>query len=289
MKGIVVAAHGRHYQVEVEDGKRLQCYPKGKKTGICVGDEVRLTPQGDDQAWISEVLPRKNLLYRSDKTRSRQFAANIDQILIVLACEPEFSLDLLGRALAAAWSSQIDPIIILNKCDLIDKLPTCLDKLAFYRQYCPIIELCAKDVTAVNEKLLPLLIHKRSILLGQSGMGKSTILNALIPDAHSHTQEISHALGTGKHTTTHSTLYHLPQHAGDIIDSPGFQAFGIQHLSPEDIVRGFPEFKQYLTHCRFYNCQHLREPHCGVQNALAQGLIEPHRYELYVRLHHERG
>ncbi|AIL33137.1 ribosome small subunit-dependent GTPase A [Basilea psittacipulmonis] len=284
MKGLVTAAHGRHYEVELENGKHYRCYPKGKKSIVCVGDHVQVNVQNEQQAWIEEILPRKNLLYRSDKMRSRQFAANIDQLIIVIATEPDFSLDLLGRAVTAAWAEHIDPIILLNKCDLQEKVDRCLEKIFFYTQHVPLIKLSALNTQEVEALLLPKLEHKTSILLGQSGMGKSTILNALVPDANCQTQEISQALGTGKHTTTHSTLYHLPHHRGQIIDSPGFQAFGLFHLSHEQILQGFPEFNEYLKDCRFYNCTHQKEPHCGVRQALAEGKIDPERYDLYLRL-----
>jgi ribosome biogenesis GTPase len=132
--------------------------------------------------------------------------------------------------------------------------------------------------------LLPLLNDRCTLLLGQSGMGKSTILNALVPDARAHTQEHSQALGAGKHTTTSTRLYHLPNDAGDIIDSPGFQAFGLYHLSAAEIERGFPEFSDAIQHCRFYNCTHRHEPGCGVLTAIQLGTVTSERHELYKRI-----
>ncbi|OZI65686.1 ribosome small subunit-dependent GTPase A [Bordetella genomosp. 1] len=285
LEGRIITAHGRHYTVELADGSLRKCFPRGKKTGPAVGDLVRISPQGKDEGAIDAVLPRRNLLFRSDEMRSKQFAANVDQLLIVIAVEPTFSDDLTGRALAGAWSAGIEPLIILNKIDLTDGLPAARARLAPIQALgVPVVELCAQDRDSVHALLAPRLAGRVNLLLGQSGMGKSTLLNSLIPDANAATREHSTALDMGRHTTTSTRLYHLPAPGGDLIDSPGFQAFGLQHLSGEDILRGFPEFKPYIEHCRFYNCSHRREPGCGVVAALSDGRIDPGRYALYERL-----
>ncbi|CAJ48985.1 ribosome small subunit-dependent GTPase A [Bordetella avium] len=284
-QGRIIAAHGRHYSVELADGHVRKCFPRGKKTGPAVGDWVRITPQGNDEGAIDAVLPRRNLLFRSDEMRSKQFAANVDQLLIVVAVEPTFSEDLLGRALTGAWSADIEPIIILNKIDITAGVAAARERLAPLRVLgVPIIELSAQDSEAVRRELAPRLAGKVNLLLGQSGMGKSTLLNTLIPEAQAATREHSTALDMGRHTTTSTRLHHLPSPGGDLIDSPGFQAFGLQHLSGEDILRGFPEFKAYIEHCRFYNCTHRHEPGCGVVEALKDRAIDPGRYALYERI-----
>ena len=273
IEGRIVAAHGRHYRVEFPDGSARQCFPRGKKAGAAVGDYVRVTPQGRDEGAIDAVLPRRNLLYRSDEMRSKQFAANVDQLLIVVAVEPTFSDDLTGRALAGAWSADIAPLIVLNKTDLVDGLAAARERLAPLQALdVPIVELSAKAPQAVREQLAPRLA------------GKSTLLNALVPEAQAATQEYSTALDMGRHTTTSTRLYHLPEPGGDLIDSPGFQAFGLSHLSREEIVRGFPEFLPHIEHCRFYNCSHRHEPGCGVVAAVKTGEITPQRYALYQRI-----
>lgn len=268
--------------VELEDGSLRKCFPRGKKGGAAVGDYVAVTLQGEEGS-IERILPRKNLLYRSDDMRTKQFAANVDRLLIVVASEPMFSDDLAGRALVGAWSAGIEPIIVLNKADL-PTVSHARHRLEAVGQLgVPIVELSATDAAAARQKLLPLLRGQCSLLLGQSAMGKSTILNALVPDARAHTQEHSQALGAGRHTTTATRLYHLPD-GGTLIDSPGFQAFGLHHLEIPDIVRGFPEFREPIEHCRFYNCTHRHEPGCGVRAALDEGAVAPERYALYTRL-----
>jgi ribosome biogenesis GTPase len=250
-----------------------------------VGDYVEITRQGQEEGALESIQPRKNLLFRSDETRSKQFAANVDQLLIVIAVEPAFSDDLLGRALAGAWSADITPVILLNKVDLAAGLPAAQAKLAPFRKLgVQVLELCARDPDSVNEVVLPLLREKTSLLLGQSAMGKSTLLNTLVPLALAATQTHSVALGAGRHTTTSTRLYHLPKQGGDLIDSPGFQGFGLLHLSREDIERGFPEFTEHIAQCRFYNCTHQHEPGCGVLAALARQEIDAARHALYVRL-----
>ncbi|KDB84944.1 ribosome small subunit-dependent GTPase A [Bordetella bronchiseptica CARE970018BB] len=284
-EGLIIAAHGRHYTVELADGSLRQCFPRGKKNGPAVGDRVRITPQGRDEGAIEAVLPRRNLLFRSDEMRVKQFAANVDQLLIVVAVEPTFADDLTGRSLAGAWSADIEPVIVLNKIDLPNGLDAARARLEPLRRLgVPVIELGAQDHAMVHERLAPRLAGRTSLLLGQSGMGKSTLLNTLVPHAQAATREYSAALDMGRHTTTSTRLYHLPEPGGDLIDSPGFQAFGLQHLNGEQILRGFPEFAPHIEHCRFYNCTHRHEPGCGVLAALQAGQIDAGRYALYLRI-----
>lgn len=282
VRGRVVSAHGRHYMVELEDGSLRQCYPRGKRSDAAVGDYVVINFQGEEGS-IERILERRNLLYRSDELRSKQFAANVDRLLIVVAPEPMFSDDLAGRALVGAWTAGIEPIIVLNKADLpgVEVARQRLEPLR--RLGVPLVETNATDSEATRRALLPLLKGHCSLLLGQSAMGKSTLLNALVPGAGAATQEHSQALGAGRHTTTTTRLYRVPE-GGDLIDSPGFQAFGLYHLEPEDIVRGFPEFHKPTEDCRFYNCTHRHEPGCGVLAALKRGEISPDRHALYTRL-----
>lgn len=288
--GRVTSAHGRHYMVELKDGSTILCYPRGKRKDACVGDWVDVQLQSSEQAALGAIHERRNLLYRSDDMRTKQFAANVDQLLVVVAGSPMFSEDLLGRALTGAWAAGVVPIIVLNKTDQPDGLETARKKLSPYRDLgTEIIEASALDMVNTRLQIQPRLAGKTSLLLGQSAMGKSTLLNALVPDAQAATQAHSVALGAGRHTTTATRLYHLPEQGGDLIDSPGLQTFGLAHLSGEDLKRGFPEFENGKQSCRFYNCTHLHEPGCGVLADLKSGLIHPDRYALYQRLFAEKA
>lgn len=237
-QGRVIAAHGRHYIVAPADGgPMLQCFPRGKKSEVAVGDRVAYERTSADQGVIVEIGERRNLLYRSDQFKSKLFAANLDQLLIVLATEPYFSEDLLGRALIAAEANELKPIVVLNKIDVEAALPVARERLAPYRALgYDVLELSVKGAPDdARTQLAPRLAGHSTILLGQSGMGKSTLVNLLVPDAEAATREISAALNSGRHTTTFTRLYPL-QDGGALIDSPGFQEFGLYHLTEGRLV-----------------------------------------------------
>lgn len=284
--GLVIAAHGRHYTVELPDGSLRKCFTRGKKSDVAVGDGVDVQLQNQAEGVIQAIHPRRNLLYRSDEHRSKLFAANIDQLLLVIAGEPPFSSDLLGRALVAAHSADIEPLILLNKADLPDSLARAQAQLAELTgaEPPPTLRISALDTETLRAQLLPHLHGRRNLLLGQSGMGKSTVLNALVPNAQAATQAHSVALDAGRHTTTTTRLYHLPDGQGQIIDSPGFQNFGLAHLSPDEIMHGFPALLPFVEQCRFYNCTHRHEPGCGVLAAVAEGRIPLTQHKLYERI-----
>jgi ribosome biogenesis GTPase len=287
--GLVIASHGRHYMVTPDQGgPPLQCFPRGKKSDMAVGDHVRYLQSSANQGVIVEINPRSSLLFRSDQYKSKLFAANLDQMMIVLATEPHFSGELLGRALVAAAAHQLDPLIVLNKIDVVAAVPQAQARLALYRELkYQVLEVSARDSPEVTrERLVNRLSGRSTLLLGQSGMGKSTLVNLLVPGADVATREISIALHSGKHTTTFTRLHRLPE-GGALIDSPGFQEFGLHHLSEGQLERAFPEFEPYLGKCRFYNCHHLQEPGCAILQALTDGAIAPGRHALYAQLVHE--
>ncbi|MFM0009077.1 ribosome small subunit-dependent GTPase A [Paraburkholderia sediminicola] len=289
--GLVIAAHGRHYLVAPEDGSpMLQCFPRGKRSEVAVGDRVIYEPTSADQGVIVEIGERRNLLYRSDQYKSKLFAANLDQLLIVLATEPHFSEDLLGRALVAAEANELKPLIVLNKIDVTGALEGARKRLESYRALgYTVVEVSIKtQPDAARPALLEHLQGHSTLLLGQSGMGKSTLVNLLIPNAEVATREISTALNSGRHTTTFTRLYPLPGgDGGALIDSPGFQEFGLHHLTEGRLERAFPEFRPLLPNCRFYNCHHLQEPGCAILEAVADGGIRRERHALYAQLVHE--
>jgi ribosome biogenesis GTPase len=289
IEGTVIAAHGRHYLVApAEGGAMLQCFPRGKKSEVAVGDRVIYEQSSADQGVIVEIGERRNLLYRSDQFKSKLFAANLDQLLIVLATEPHFSEDLLGRALISAEAHGLEPLIVLHKIDVEAALPLARERLAPYRDLgYTVVELSAKVAPgAVHPQLDARLKERATILLGQSGMGKSTLVNILVPEAEAATREISTALNSGRHTTTFTRLYPLPG-GGSLIDSPGFQEFGLHHLSEGQLERAFADFRPFLGKCRFYNCHHLHEPGCAILEAVDDGKIRPERHALYAQLVHE--
>ncbi len=296
--GTVIAAHGRHYLVHAEvDGKllKLHCVTRGKKSDVAVGDHVNLNMTSANQAVIESIGERSSLLYRSDQYKSKLLAANVTQLFIVVATEPGFTDDLISRALVAAEAAGVAAHIVLNKIDIVDALPRTRERLQMYANLgYPIHEVSAIGMPEQTcATLMPLLIGQSTILIGQSGMGKSSLINLIVPDADIATREISAALDTGKHTTTFTRLYEVENpltsdHAQTtIIDSPGFQEFGLYQLSEGMLERAFREFKPYLGHCKFYNCHHLTEPSCAVLEAVQEGKIAAMRHQLYKQLLHE--
>ena len=290
LTGIVIAAHGRHYLADVA-GQKIQCVTRGKKTNIAVGDVVNLKMTSGDQAVIESIAERKTLLYRSDQYKSKLLAANLTRLFIVVATEPGFADDLISRSLVAAEAAGIEAHLILNKTDMADLLPKARERLLTYtRLGYPLHEVSARAAPEhAVATLMPLLTGQSSIFIGQSGMGKSSLINLLVPDADIAVREISAALDTGKHTTTFTRLYDLgtPDNPASIIDSPGFQEFGLYHLSEGMIERAFVEFKPYLGGCKFYNCRHLIEPQCAILTAVEEGKIARFRHTLYGQLLHE--
>ena len=278
--GLVVASHGRHCMVETMDGERRICHPRGKKSQVVVGDQVEWLPS-TDEGTIEKILPRRNLFYRQDEIRTKSFAANLDQVVILLAAEPEFSQMQLTRALIAAEAEHITPIIALNKSDLTDLFARALERLAPYTAMgYTVLQLALKH--GQWSDLVTRLQNKTNLILGPSGTGKSTLINQFIPNALVSTGEISHALNSGKHTTTSTNLYWVDaERKTALIDSPGFQEFGLHHIDAMQLAAYMPDLKPHVSECKFYNCTHLHEPGCGVQAAVASGEINASRFKLY--------
>ncbi|WP_418316482.1 ribosome small subunit-dependent GTPase A [Piscinibacter sakaiensis] len=283
--GLVVAGHGRHYIVETPDGGRLICHPRGKKSDCVVGDRVcwRPTTDSGEEGVIESLQPRRNLLFRQDEWKTKAFAANLDQILVMVASEPVFSESQLTRALIAAASAGIDASILLNKADK-PAIAEARERLQPYRKLgASVIEVSLKAAPDEARAVLdPLLAGKASLVLGPSGTGKSTLINLLVPGATVQVGEISQALNSGRHTTTH-TQWHWIDRAGGtaLIDSPGFQEFGLRQIDAQELPRLMPDLAAFSGECRFYNCSHQHEPGCGVLAALKRGEISPSRHRIY--------
>jgi ribosome biogenesis GTPase len=274
--GIVVAAFGRHFEVRTASGV-LRCHTRGKKNDYACGDEVGIAPAGDGLGIIETRHPRRNLLWRSDAFRQKLLASNLSRIVVVTATEPGFSNLLVSRCLVAAQSENITAIIALNKVDLTAGLPAARERLAMFAALgYPVVELSARLGTGALE---PWCRDERVLLVGQSGMGKSTLINALVPLAAATVGEISTALDSGSHTTTLTRLY--PRGEGWLVDSPGLQAFGLAHLHPGALEAAFIEFRPYLGQCRFRDCRHDAEPDCALQAAVETGAISARRFEHY--------
>lgn len=287
--GLVVATHGRHVMVETPERERVLCHPRGKKSEVVVGDRVRWQAAGDEGV-IEHIEPRSNLLFRQDEWRTKSFAANLDQILVLVAGEPVFSESQLTRALIAAAQAGIRAVIGLNKTDL-PSAAAARDRLRPYRAMgVDVIELALKaDPVASTRTLHELLDGHTTLVLGPSGTGKSTLINLMVPRALAEVGEISTALNSGRHTTTTTRWYWLGETsgAGALIDSPGFQEFGLRQVEPPELAPLMPDFAPFLGGCRFHNCTHRHEPDCAVRDAVERGEISAGRYRIYGELFDE--
>ncbi len=280
--GRVVAAHGRHFIVESPEGQRTICHPRGKKSQCVVGDLVRWQATGDEGV-IEHIEPRRNLLYRQDEWKTKSFAANLDQVLIIVAGEPMFSESQLARALIAAETAGIAVQVLLNKGDL-PQAASARERLAPYRAMGTAVHEVAMKTApdAARAVLAPLLARRTTLVLGPSGMGKSTLINLMVPGATAQTGEISAALNAGRHTTTTTTWYWLDAtREAALIDSPGFQEFGLRHIEALQLPGLMPDLRAHATGCKFYNCTHRHEPGCAVLAAVERGEISASRWRIY--------
>ncbi len=284
VEGTIVAAFGRHYEVELADGSCATCFPRGKRSLYACGDRVAIEARSADQGMIVRLLARASLLFRRDEWREKLIAANATQVVIVVATEPSFSDELISRCIAAAEDQGMKVAIVLNKIDLVVQLEYARQLLApFQRLGYSVIEIAARrDAGAVRA----LLSKQTSVLVGQSGMGKSTLVNTLVPHANAPTREHSTVLDAGRHTTTCTRMYRLDATA-NLIDSPGLQVFGLSRLSLGGLEQAFIEMQPMLGRCRFRDCRHLSEPGCAVIEAAGRGAIDPRRLAHFRALQQE--
>ena len=284
-QGLVVASYGKRYGVELDDGIQVSCVTRGKKNDLACGDRVEVKMTDTHEGVVEKLHSRSSLLFRSNAYKTKTLASNVTQVIIVLATTPSFYEALLNRCLIAAEAAKIKALIVLNKCDLADNTEA-MKLLSIYQNLGYQVQpLSAKNDIAPLKQWLK---NQTSVLVGQSGMGKSTIVNALLPNSAVRTQEVSTVLDSGKHTTTAAHLYHLDSDS-DLIDSPGLQEFGLNHLNIEELEHAFIEFRPFLGKCRFNNCKHLHEPDCAVISAVESGKISPVRLAFYQAMTQEIG
>ena len=283
-KARVVAGFGRHFLVDDGAGGLFEAQRRGKRGDVVIGDRVSCLRGSAAQAAIEAILPRTSLLMRADGTRTKELAANVDRVVVVFAPRPAFNERFIWRALIAADAAGIAPLIVLNKTDLDDEGEGMRALARLARLGHATIAVSAKTAPEQTRAALRAALGSASnLVVGQSGMGKSTLINLLVPLANARTQEYSLRLNVGRQTTSASRLFPLDG-GGDIIDTPGFQAFGLAHLDLQQLAAAMPDFAPRLGRCRFADCRHLTEPECAIRAAIASGGIDAARHAFYAEL-----
>jgi ribosome biogenesis GTPase len=285
-QGLVIIRHGATLGVEADNGIIYRCLTRQHIGHPVCGDRVVWQRVDATTGVVTALLPRQSVLSRPDFSgQEKPLAANINQLVVVLAPRPQPSGYLLDQYLVTAETIGVEALIALNKIDLL----AAQQKTEFFANFehyadigYPLVEVSAKREHGLDA-LIERLKHKTSILVGQSGVGKSSLINVLLPNLVIDTGKLSEATGLGRHTTSAATCYHLPQ-GGDLIDSPGVRSFRLTRLSPQQLEQGFVEFRPCLGHCRFHNCSHDHEPGCALRDAVEKGCIHPRRLENYLRL-----
>lgn len=293
-EGLVISRFGQHADIEAADGSITRCNIRRTISSLVTGDKVVWRPALQTQenvrvnGIVEAVHERTSVLTRPDYYDGiKPIAANIDQIIIVSAILPELSLNIIDRYLVACETLNIEPLIVLNKVDMLDA-----ESRAMVSEWMQIYKDIGYRVLEVSsytkeglEALTRALIGRISIFAGQSGVGKSSLLNTLLPTMEESilVNQVSDNSGLGQHTTTASRLYHFPL-GGDVIDSPGVREFGLWHLTPEQVTKGFIEFRPFLGGCKFRDCKHNDDPGCLITEAVDKGEIAPTRFENYHRI-----
>ena len=281
--GLVIAHFGVQVDVEDGDGQICRCHLRANLPTLVTGDRVVWRAGNQGHGVIVAQLPRSTELCRPDtRGQLKPVASNVDQIVIVFAPLPHPHANLIDRYLIAAEHAGIRPLLLLNKADLLDEENAAFidGLLSTYRflKY-PLLEVSAHDGAGMAA-LRAALDDRISVFVGQSGVGKSSLVNSLLPGVDLKVGALSELTGKGTHTTTTARLFHFPE-GGDLIDSPGIREFGLGHVSRDDVEAGFIEFRDLLGHCRFRDCKHDREPGCALLQALEEGRIQPQRMASY--------
>ncbi len=277
--GKVITRYGQRQLVENKNGEIFQCVSRQNIGFSVAGDEILFQKTKQGEAIVTAIYPRKTELQRKDKL----IAANIDQLWLVVAIEPHYEFDLIDRYLIMAENSKLPIGIVINKIELSKNESQLKNDFEHYLSLGYDVHYLSVKNEINVDSFKAKLINKSHIFLGQSGVGKSSLINSLIPDLELRVNEISNKSKLGKHTTTNTTIYHIPS-GGDLIDSPGVREFQLDNLSEEQIVGGFREFKALSDKCRFRNCRHINEPDCAVKVALKNGGINDSRYQSYLNI-----
>ncbi|MCH8538782.1 MAG: small ribosomal subunit biogenesis GTPase RsgA [Alkalimonas sp.] len=288
--GLILSRFGQHVDVESQQGDVVRCNLRRSLNAVVTGDRVvwrkARQPQGGVEGVVDAIADRQSVLLRPDFYDGlKPVAANIDRIVVVSSVLPEFSCNIIDRYLVAAEVTDIPPLLVINKADMLSDAER--DAL---EQQLAVYERIGYDYLWVSahtglgmDALKALLRQGTSILVGQSGVGKSSIMNSILPDLRLSTRDVSSVSGLGQHTTTASRLYHLPD-GGQLIDSPGIREFGLWHFDAEQVTSGFIEFRDYLGHCKFRDCKHISDPGCAILQAVADGHISETRYQSYLKI-----
>ncbi len=283
-EGLVLSHLGQALAIEGPDDSIVFCHTRRQLGAVAVGDRVLWSSQDDNQGRVEKVQPRRSLLTRpAHGGRIRPVAANLDQLVIVVAPAPEPDWLLVDQYAAASEHRSLDVCIVINKADRLTQRETIEDALASYRTVGYPCHLVSAKTGEGLAGLRGALKHRCSMLAGQSGVGKSSLTNALLPGKNLRTRELSEKAGLGRHTTTAAMLYHLPE-GGDLIDSPGVAVFGLAEMNAADLASGYREFRELLSHCQFNDCRHIQDKGCAIREAVADHRIDPSRYARFLKL-----
>jgi len=285
LDGLVISHLGKGLAIE-HAGKTIICQTRRQLGVAAVGDRVLWERTGTDQGRVAELLPRRSVLTRPARQgKTRPVAANIDKVIVVFATHPNCDFLLIDQYLAVCENRNISAELVFNKIDLTPtpERDVILDELTRYQAMGYPLHYVSATTGKGLSTLTTTLLNQTSILAGQSGVGKSSLTNALIPDKALKTNTLSEANAHGRHTTTAATLYHLPS-GGDLIDSPGVAIFGLAGLSEAQLAYGFREFQPFIEACQFNDCQHQKDKGCAVRQAVENQDISTTRYQRYLKL-----
>lgn len=284
LPGLVLSHLGQSLAIEAPDGSLILCHTRRQLGSVAVGDRVLWEPVAGGQGRVEKILPRRSVLTRpAHGGRIRPVAANLDQIIVVVAPEPVPDWLLVDQYAAASEHRSLKVCIVINKIDRVSQREDIEATLKTYRDIgYPCHTVSAKTGEGLNA-LRQTLNQNCSLLAGQSGVGKSSLTNTLLPGKNLRTRELSEKAGLGRHTTTAAMLYHLPD-GGDLIDSPGVAVFGLAEMSAADVASGYREFREWLAQCQFNDCRHLQDKGCAIRAAVATERIDAARYERFIKL-----